>query len=72
MRAKYLVGGGAAVVLLVAAAAGYVAYYQGFGQEAGTSAHAVVKDRAKTVSNREGRLVIAYAGDLAGILGPCG
>ncbi len=32
----------------------------------------VVKDRAKTVSGRGGKLEIAYAGDLIGNLDPCG
>jgi hypothetical protein len=71
MKFKYILNGlfGAAVLF-----AGVMAYLFYSDREAAISdkpAKPVVREAARTVSGKAGKLVVFYTGDLIGNLGPC-
>lgn len=73
MNARHIVLGVALLCVTFAAVAGYLYYSDQATAGAGPLAAAeVAGERGVTVSGRPGALVIAYAGDIHGDLGPCG
>jgi 2',3'-cyclic-nucleotide 2'-phosphodiesterase (5'-nucleotidase family) len=82
MKLKYLVYGAVALVAVVAAVLAYLTFAptgggkllgsQASALDGSTSVRAALTDRGKTVSGKAGRLALAYTGDLAGSLRPCG
>jgi hypothetical protein len=72
MMRKIVLWIAAAVAFLFAGATGYLAYFSGGQAGSDGTVRVLAKDQDTTVSGREGKLVLAYAGDLSGNLEPCG
>jgi hypothetical protein len=81
MKGKYFLYG---FIAVAAAAVGVMAYLVYFADSPGSKGQGssvldspraslvAHPDRGKSYSGKPGRLVIAYAGDVTGSLGPCG
>jgi hypothetical protein len=72
MKLKLTIYAVLAASVLFAGAMIYVVYFGDSDSVAQSAAFPAVKDPERTASGTAGKLLIAYAGDLAGNLEPCG
>ena len=83
MKLKHVIYAVFALAIVFVSVAGYLVYSERSGPEVssvsgsvlGTQTGApspIIPDRAKPVSGKGGKLIIAYSGDMRGSLDPCG
>ena len=71
MKFKYILYGLFGAAVLFAAAMGYLFYSNPEVAVSDKPAKPVIRESARTLSGKAGKLAVFYTGDLVGNLGPC-